>query len=41
MWDAFANELRAGHLGAPGRPGSRSVWAELQAAYEEAAATAG
>lgn len=33
-------ELRAGHLSAAGGPDSRSVRAELQAAYEEPAATA-
>jgi DNA-binding HxlR family transcriptional regulator len=32
MWDAFMDELRALHLGTPA-PG-RSVFAELQAAYE-------
>ncbi|RJF91471.1 winged helix-turn-helix transcriptional regulator [Sphingomonas cavernae] len=33
LWDAFMEELRAIHLGAP-RP-ARSVFAELQAAYQE------
>ncbi|WP_413992919.1 winged helix-turn-helix transcriptional regulator [Labrys okinawensis] len=33
LWDAFMDELRMMHLGAPD-PG-RSVFAELQAAYEE------
>lgn len=32
MWDAFMDELRRLHLGAPGE--GRSVLAELQAAYE-------
>jgi DNA-binding HxlR family transcriptional regulator len=32
MWDAFMEELRAIHLGSP--PPARSVFAELQAAYE-------
>jgi len=32
MWDAFMAELRAMHLDAP--PAGRSVFAELQAAYE-------
>ncbi|MBL8556782.1 MAG: helix-turn-helix transcriptional regulator [Phenylobacterium sp.] len=32
MWEAFMDELRVLHLGAPG--GGRSVLAELQAAYE-------
>lgn len=34
LWDAFMDELRALHLGAP-RP-RRSVFQELQAAYEKA-----
>jgi len=36
MWDAFMDELRRLHLGAPGK--GRSVLAELQAAYEEVVA---
>jgi DNA-binding HxlR family transcriptional regulator len=36
LWDAFMDELRHLHLGAP-RP-ARSVFNELQAAYEEAIA---
>jgi DNA-binding HxlR family transcriptional regulator len=32
MWDAFMDELRRIHLGAPGE--GRSVFAELRAAYE-------
>jgi DNA-binding HxlR family transcriptional regulator len=32
MWDAFMDELRSLHLGAP--PPARSVMAELQAAFE-------
>jgi DNA-binding HxlR family transcriptional regulator len=32
MWDAFMDELRTLHLGAP--PVGKSVFAELQAAYE-------
>ena len=32
MWDAFMEELRAIHLGTP--PPARSVFSELQAAYE-------
>ncbi|MGH6911283.1 MAG: winged helix-turn-helix transcriptional regulator [Phenylobacterium sp.] len=36
MWEAFMAELRRIHLGAPG--GGRSVFAELQAAYEAVAA---
>jgi DNA-binding HxlR family transcriptional regulator len=40
MWDAFMDELRRMHLGAPGE--GRSVFAELQAAYEATVAkTAG
>jgi DNA-binding HxlR family transcriptional regulator len=38
MWDAFMDELRMLHLGAPD-PG-RSVFAELQAAYEAVVARA-
>jgi len=37
LWDAFMKELRHLHLGAP-RP-ARSVFGELQAAYEEAMRT--
>ncbi|NII09483.1 helix-turn-helix domain-containing protein [Oleiagrimonas sp. C23AA] len=37
LWDAFMEELRYLHLGAP-RP-ARSVFGELQAAYEQAMAT--
>ena len=36
LWDAFMDELRHLHLGAP-RP-ARSVFGELQAAYEKALA---
>lgn len=39
LWDAFMAELRALHLGAP-RP-DRSVFRELQAAYEEVLARKG
>jgi DNA-binding HxlR family transcriptional regulator len=39
LWEAFMAELRALHLGAP-RP-ARSVFRELQAAYEEAVARKG
>jgi DNA-binding HxlR family transcriptional regulator len=35
MWDAFMDELRSVHLGAP--PPHRSVSAELQAAFEKVA----
>jgi DNA-binding HxlR family transcriptional regulator len=38
MWDAFIDELRRLHLGAPGE--GRSVLAELQAAYEAVVARA-
>jgi DNA-binding HxlR family transcriptional regulator len=38
MWEAFMDELRAIHLGAPAP--ARSVSAELQAAYEKALAEA-
>jgi DNA-binding HxlR family transcriptional regulator len=34
MWEAFMEELRTLHLGKPAKPGSRSVFAELRAAYE-------
>lgn len=38
MWEAFMDELRAIHLGAP--PPARSVSAELQAAFEKVSAEA-
>lgn len=38
MWEAFMDELRAIHLGAP--PPARSVSAELQAAFEKVAGKA-
>jgi DNA-binding HxlR family transcriptional regulator len=38
MWEAFMDELRAIHLGAP--PPARSVSAELRAAFEKALAEA-
>jgi DNA-binding HxlR family transcriptional regulator len=38
MWDAFMEELRTQHLGAPKKPGARSVSAELRVAYEDALA---
>lgn len=38
MWEAFMDELRAIHLGAP--PPARSVSAELQAAFEKVLAEA-
>lgn len=34
MWEAFMEELRTMHLGTPAKPGARSVFAELRAAYE-------
>lgn len=34
LWEAFMEELRAVHLGAPQPRGGRSVLAELRAAYE-------
>ncbi len=34
MWEAFMEELRTQHLGTPKKPGARSVFAELQEAYE-------
>lgn len=34
MWEAFMEELRTKHLGTPAKPGARSVFAELRAAYE-------
>ena len=39
LWEAFMDELRHLHLGAPAP--ARSVFGELQAAYEEAMRTAG
>lgn len=38
LWEAFMDELRAVHLGAP--PPARSVSAELQAAFEKVSAEA-
>jgi DNA-binding HxlR family transcriptional regulator len=35
MWMAFMEELRTLHLGTPRKPGARSVFAELRAAYEK------
>jgi hypothetical protein len=35
MWTAFMAELRTLHLGTPKKPGARSVFAQLQAAYEK------
>lgn len=35
MWDAFMEELRHIHLGAPAEPPKRSVIGELRQAYEE------
>jgi DNA-binding HxlR family transcriptional regulator len=35
MWGAFMEELRTQHLGTPKKPGARSVFAELRAAYEK------
>ena len=35
MWEAFMEELRIQHLGTPKKPGARSVFAELRAAYEQ------
>lgn len=34
MWEAFMEELRTMHLGTPAKPGARSVFADLRAAYE-------
>jgi hypothetical protein len=34
-WVAFMEELRTLHLGTPKKPGARSVFAELHAAYEK------
>ena len=36
LWERFMDELREQHLGIPRAPGSPSVFAELQAAYEAA-----
>jgi DNA-binding HxlR family transcriptional regulator len=33
MWEAFMQELRTLHLGTPKKPGARSVFTELRAAY--------
>lgn len=45
MWEALMDELRQTHLGAPPRPcaepGAPSVFARLQAAYEEVVARRG
>ncbi len=38
LWDRFMDELREQHLGVPRAPGTPSVFAELQAAYEAAVA---
>ncbi len=38
LWDRFMDELREQHLGIPRPPGTPSVFAELQAAYEAAVA---
>ena len=38
LWDRFMDELREQHLGIPRPPGTRSAFAELQAAYEAAVA---
>ena len=38
LWAAFMEELRSQHLGAPRKPGARSVTAELRAAYERVVA---
>jgi DNA-binding HxlR family transcriptional regulator len=35
IWAAFMEELRTLHLGTPKKPGARSVFAELRAAYEK------
>ena len=35
MWEAFMEELRTQHLGTPQKPGARSVFAELRAAFEK------
>lgn len=36
LWERFMDELREQHLGIPRPPGTPSVFAELQAAYEAA-----
>lgn len=36
LWERFMDELREQHLGVPRPPGTPSVFAELQAAYEDA-----
>jgi DNA-binding HxlR family transcriptional regulator len=36
LWDRFMDELREQHLGIPRPPGTPSVFAELQTAYEAA-----
>jgi DNA-binding HxlR family transcriptional regulator len=36
LWERFMDELREQHLGIPRAPGTPSVFAELQAAYEAA-----
>jgi DNA-binding HxlR family transcriptional regulator len=41
LWDRFMDELREQHLGLRRPPGTPSVFAELQAAYEAAVAEAG
>jgi DNA-binding HxlR family transcriptional regulator len=41
LWDRFMDELREQHLGIPRPPGTPSVFAELQAAYEAAVEEAG
>jgi len=41
LWDRFMDELREQHLGIPRPPGTPSVFAELRAAYEAAAAETG
>jgi DNA-binding HxlR family transcriptional regulator len=41
LWDRFMDELREQHLGIPRPPGTPSVLAELQAAYEATAEEAG
>jgi DNA-binding HxlR family transcriptional regulator len=41
LWDRFMDELREQHLGLRQPPGTPSVFAELQAAYEAAVAEAG
>jgi DNA-binding HxlR family transcriptional regulator len=40
LWDRFMDELREQHMGIPRPPGTPSVFAELQAAYEAAVAEA-